>query len=84
MWSVGAVATLLGAWQGRQTRQIKTLRDKLAAQDQRIETLATWQTTAREYIGQLLYVMAVHGVKPPRPPAELGLTVPTADDDKET
>jgi len=74
MWAAGAVATVLTGWQGMQSRQLKQLRNRVREQDARIATLATWQTTAREYIGQLLFVMAVHGVKPPQPPDSLGLT----------
>lgn len=77
---IGAVCTglsvLLGAWNKRQSNQLKTLRGDVAR-------LTNWQTTARDYIGQLLFVMATHGVKPPLPPAELGLTTPTADNPPE-
>lgn len=87
MWAAGAVATVLTGWQGMQSRQLKLLRDRVKEQDARIATLATWQTTAREYIGQLLFVMAVHGVKPPTPPESLGLAVedaqPTTPDEED-
>jgi hypothetical protein len=97
MYAAGAVATLLGGWQTRQSRQIKTMREHQTAQDEQLEAqrrqikalrgqvgnLSTWQSTAREYIGQLLYVMAVHGVKPPRPPDALGLTIPNQRPDQE-
>jgi hypothetical protein len=73
---IGAVCTglsvLLASWNKRQGTQLKELRGD-------VSRLSGWQTTARDYIGQLLFVMAVHGVKPPLPPAELGLTIPTAD-----
>lgn len=77
MWAVGAVATLLGAWQGRQARQIKTLNDQVSTLTGQVKQLTTWRTTATEYIGQLLFVMAQRGIVPPQPPESLGLTVTT-------
>lgn len=67
---------LLGAWNARQARQLKALRDEVSG-------LTSWQATARGYIGQLLFVMATHGLTPPLPPASLGLTMPTTDDPPE-
>lgn len=75
MWAAGAVATVLGGWQTRQTRQIGELRRRVTEQEQKINALTSWQTRARQYIGQLLFVMALHGVSPPTPPASLGLNV---------
>lgn len=72
----GAIAIVLGAWNARQGRQLKALREQ-------VDTLTGWRTTATEYIGQLMFALALHGIKPPKPPESLGLVVIPSQDEQD-
>lgn len=65
-----AITGILGAWNARQGRRIKSL-------EQTAESLTGWKTVATGYIGTLLFLMAERGIKPPTPPEALGLTITT-------